>query len=43
MHLYEQGPHGFGLKPGYGAASEWPHLCELWLRLHGWLPAAGPS
>lgn len=43
MHLYEQGPHGFGLKPGYGATSEWPHLCALWLRLHGWLPAAGPS
>ena len=39
MHLYEQGPHGFGLRPGFGAASEWPHLCELWLRQHGWLPA----
>lgn len=37
LHLYERGPHGFGLKPGYGATSEWPRLCEQWLRLHGWL------
>jgi acetyl esterase/lipase len=45
LHLYQEGPHGFGLKPGYGSTSEWPRLCEQWLRLHGWLPpapAAGP-
>jgi acetyl esterase/lipase len=39
MHLFEKGPHGFGLKPGFGATSGWPKLCEQWLRLHGWLPA----
>jgi acetyl esterase/lipase len=39
MHLFEKGPHGFGLKPGFGATSGWPRLCEQWLRLHGWVPA----
>jgi acetyl esterase/lipase len=37
LHLYERGPHGFGLKPGYGPTSDWPRLGEQWLRLHGWL------
>jgi len=38
MHLFEQGPHGFGLRPGFVVTAEWPGLCEQWLRLHGWLP-----
>ena len=36
LHAYEKGPHGFGLRPGYGPTSDWPRLCEQWLRLHGW-------
>jgi acetyl esterase/lipase len=36
LHVYEKGPHGFGLRPGFGPASDWPKLCEQWLRLHGW-------
>jgi len=41
LHAYEKGPHGFGLRPGYGPVSEWPKLLEQWLRLHGWI--AGPQ
>jgi len=37
LHAYEKGPHGFGLRPGFGPTSEWPRLLEQWLRLHGWI------
>jgi acetyl esterase/lipase len=37
LHLYEKGPHGFGLAAGYGPTSEWPKRFEEWLRSHGWL------
>jgi acetyl esterase/lipase len=37
MHLYEKGPHGFGLQPGLGTTSEWPLRCEEWMRAHGWM------
>ena len=40
MHLYPKGPHGDGMSPALGPISEWPRLCEAWLRFHGWLPAA---
>jgi acetyl esterase/lipase len=35
MHLYERGPHGFGLAPNDPALSSWPERCADWLRLHG--------
>lgn len=38
MHLYPRGPHGGGLNPRLGPTSEWPRLCELWMRFNGWLP-----
>jgi acetyl esterase/lipase len=38
MHLYEKGPHGFGIKPGLGPTSDWPKRAEEWMRAHGWLP-----
>lgn len=38
MHLYPQGPHGSGMSPALGPTSEWPRLCESWMRFHGWLP-----
>lgn len=38
MHLYPRGPHGSGLAPALGPTSEWPKLCEAWLRFNGWLP-----
>jgi acetyl esterase/lipase len=31
MHLYETGPHGFGLLPGHGPTSDWPKRAEEWL------------
>jgi acetyl esterase/lipase len=41
LHLYEKGPHGFGLGQGLGPASDWPARLETWMRAHGWLSAAG--
>jgi acetyl esterase/lipase len=41
MHLFEKGPHGFGLRKDLGPASDWPRLFENWLRAYGWLPPAG--
>jgi acetyl esterase/lipase len=38
MHLYPKGPHGSGMDPKLGPTSEWPRLCELWMRFNGWLP-----
>ena len=37
MHLYEKGPHGFGLKAGLGPTSDWPKRCEEWMKAKGWL------
>jgi acetyl esterase/lipase len=40
LHLYERGPHGFGLgtaregKPADPVLSTWPAHCADWLRLH---------
>lgn len=38
MHLYSKGPHGSGMAPELGSISEWPRLCERWMRENGWLP-----
>lgn len=35
LHVYEKGPHGFGMNPGFGAVSSWPD------RLHDWLVTRG--
>jgi acetyl esterase/lipase len=43
LHLYERGPHGFGLGQNLGPASDWPARLETWMRAHGWLSAAPPS
>jgi acetyl esterase/lipase len=40
MHIFEKGPHGFGMRKDLGAASEWPQRCADWLRLHKLLPKA---
>lgn len=39
MHLYPKGPHGSGMAASLGPTSEWPRLCEAWMRFNGWLPA----
>jgi acetyl esterase/lipase/lysophospholipase L1-like esterase len=35
VHLYDHGPHGIGLRPGFGDASRWPEACAAWLRRRG--------
>jgi len=35
IHLYEKGPHGFGLAPGDPILSSWPGRCADWLGSHG--------
>ena len=38
LHLYEKGPHGFGLgQPSLGPAADWPNRLETWMRAHGWI------
>lgn len=37
LHLYEKGPHGFGMRRDLGPTSDWARLCELWMRSHGWV------
>jgi acetyl esterase/lipase len=37
LHLFEKGPHGFGMGQGLGPTSEWPKRLETWMRSHGWL------
>lgn len=43
LHLYTKGPHGDGMSPALGPISEWPRLCEIWMRANGWLPAVSGS
>jgi acetyl esterase/lipase len=35
LHIYEKGPHGFGMNPGVGAASSWPDRLADWLKARG--------
>lgn len=37
FHIFERGPHGLGLRSGFGPTSDWPKLAEAWLQLHGWI------
>ena len=31
LHIFQRGPHGFGLAPLDSTLSLWPHLCKNWL------------
>jgi acetyl esterase/lipase len=35
LHVFETGRHGVGLAQTDPVLSEWPHLCERWLKMHG--------
>jgi len=35
LHLYQAGPHGIGLRPGYGPMSDWPKRCAEWMAAKG--------
>jgi len=37
MHLYQHGPHGVGLAPGYPDLKGWPELVATWMRARGWM------
>lgn len=37
LHLYEQGPHGFGLAPTNSYLNSWTERCADWLRLHNFV------
>jgi len=37
LHVYERGPHGFGVRDDFGTTSEWPDRWEAWMRSRGWL------
>ncbi len=37
MHIFLEGPHGFGLGRNRGAVSAWPMLCEQWMVESGFL------
>ncbi|HVX39292.1 MAG TPA: alpha/beta hydrolase [Gemmatimonadaceae bacterium] len=37
LHLFQTGRHGFGLAAGDESLSQWPRLCEEWMRRNGWL------
>jgi acetyl esterase/lipase len=41
MHVYADGPHGFGMNPGYGPTSDWPKRCAEWLTARGFLASSG--
>jgi acetyl esterase/lipase len=35
LHVFQEGPHGFGLNPGFGPISDWPARCAEWLKVRG--------
>jgi acetyl esterase/lipase len=37
LHIFDEGGHGFGLRPSKDPVSQWPQRCEAWLRRGGWL------
>lgn len=39
FHMFKKGRHGLGLGSGDPAFSEWPKLCEIWMRQLEILPA----
>ena len=40
MHLFEHGPHGVGLAPGFPDLKSWPDLLATWMRANGWMAPA---
>jgi acetyl esterase/lipase len=42
LHVYEEGPHGFGLEPATGPVADWLIRCTEWMGMRGWLAARRP-
>jgi len=38
LHIFEKGAHGFGFGKNLGSTSQWPVICESWLKANGWIP-----
>ncbi len=38
VHVFRAGGHGFGLRPSNHPCSQWPKLCEAWMKVQGILP-----
>ncbi|HSH09680.1 MAG TPA: alpha/beta hydrolase [Oceanipulchritudo sp.] len=43
LHVYPSGPHGIGMRPGFGSASGWPDQLAIWLRENGLVSTAATS
>ncbi len=41
MHIYQSGGHGFGMRSGCFAGTDWPGRCAAWLRENGMTGKAG--
>lgn len=37
LHVFDHGPHGFGLGGKDAVLRQWPALCAAWMQHHGWL------
>ncbi|WP_404423076.1 alpha/beta hydrolase [Nibricoccus sp. IMCC34717] len=37
LHVFTRGPHGHGMRKGFGPVDVWPTLLEAWLEREGWL------
>ncbi|MDX2186353.1 MAG: alpha/beta hydrolase [Opitutaceae bacterium] len=37
LHAFTRGPHGHGMRKGYGPIDVWPDLLHAWLGREGWL------
>lgn len=44
LHVFDHGPHGFGLGTNDPVLRQWPDLCAKWMEHHGWLkPRESPQ
>jgi acetyl esterase/lipase len=39
MHIFQRGPHGFGMNKNDPILAQWPNLCADWMRVRGIIPA----
>ena len=37
LHIFSRGGHGYGMRRPENAVSQWPKLCEQWMRAQGYL------
>ena len=37
LHVFDQGGHGYGMRPTDLPVTHWPQLCESWLKANQWI------